>query len=120
MEADIALNCLKITLDNRFSYFYLDDEILAKHNLTARDTEGLIDTFRILKGIDIAAILSKKDNGYRVSLRSNNSKYSVSEIAHKLNGGGHKLAAGCFIETENIKEAEHILICHVRQILQGQ
>ena len=120
LEADIAFNHLKMAFDNRFAYFYLDDEILAKHNLTTRDTEGLIDTVRIIKGIDITAILTKKNNGFRVSLRSNNSNYSVAEIAHKLNGGGHKLAAGCFIETEDAKEAEQILLNHVKKTLQIQ
>ena len=118
MEADIALNHLTMAFNNRFAYFYLDEKILTKHNLTTRDTEGLIDTVRIVKGIDIAAVLTQKDKGFRVSLRSNSLKYPVSSIAHKLNGGGHKLAAGCFIETENIKEAEQILLKHVEEILQ--
>ena len=117
LEANIALDHLKISFDNRFAYFYLDEEILNQHNLTTRDTEGLIDTIRILDGIDITAILTKKNDGFRVSLRSNNPKYSVSEIAHKLNGGGHKLAAGCFIEAENIEKAEQILQSHVKDIL---
>ncbi len=120
LEADIAVNYLKIVYDNRFAYFFLDDEILNRHNLTTRDTEGLIDTVRIIKGIDITAILTKKNNGFHVSLRSNNSQYSVSEIAHKLNGGGHKLAAGCFIETEKIEKAEQILQNHVKKILRVQ
>ena len=118
LEADIALNYLKMAFDNRLAYFYLDEDILTKHSLTTRDTEGLIDTVRILDGIDITAIFTKKNNGFRISLRSNNPKYSVSEIAHKLNGGGHKLAAGCFIESENIKEAEQILLKHVEKTLQ--
>ena len=37
-----------------------------------------------------------------------------------INGGGHKLAAGCFIETENAKEAEQILLNHVKKTLQIQ
>jgi bifunctional oligoribonuclease and PAP phosphatase NrnA len=120
LEADIALNYLKITFNGRFAYFYMDEAILTRHNLTARDTEGLIDTIRIINGIDITAILTKKNNGFRVSMRSNNPDYAVSEIAHRLNGGGHKLAAGCFIETEGIQDAEKILIDHVDAVLKIQ
>ena len=117
LEADIALNHLERAFQNRFAYLYLNDELLNKHKVSKRNTEGLIDSIRIVNGIDITAILVKKENGFRISLRSNNSNYSVASIAHKLSGGGHKLAAGCFIETDDIKEAQRILLDHVKDIL---
>ena len=90
-----------------------------KHEVNKRDTEGLIDSIRATQGINIAAILTKRlDKGYHVSLRSNDPNYSVASIAHKLDGGGHKLAAGCFIEARSIDEAEKILLSHVKAILQ--
>jgi len=117
LEADIAFNYLKMAYDNKFAYFYLDESILNKYDLTSRDTEGLIDTVRIIDGVEITAILTKKEHGFRASLRSNNPNYSVADIAHQLNGGGHKLAAGCFIEVNNIDDAELILLEHVKKTL---
>ena len=117
LEADIALNYLKRSFDNRFVYLYLNEKLLKKYNINKRDTEGLIDSIRIIGGVDITAILIKKEEGFRVSLRSNNSSYSVAAIAHRLNGGGHKLAAGCLIEKQNIKDAEKVLLHHVENVL---
>ena len=119
-EADIAVNHLKMKFNNRFAYFYMSNRALEQYNLSKSDTEGLIDTIRIIDGVDIAAILAEKDNGFKVSLRSNNLKFPVSTIAHKLNGGGHKLAAGCFINENSIDKAEKILLEHVRNIFQTQ
>ena len=117
LEADIAVNHLKLASNKKFAYIYLADELLNKYDLDKTDTEGLIDTFRIIDGVIISAIITKKNNGFKVSMRSNNTNYSVVEIAHKLNGGGHKLAAGCFIETDSIEKAEQILLSYVKDLL---
>lgn len=110
LESDIILNHLKWNFNNRFVYTYMSPEILDKYKVDLKNTEGLIDTFRTLEGVDIAALITQRGDGYKISLRSNNTDYSVVDIAHKLNGGGHKLAAGCFVKSDSIKKVENILI----------
>ncbi|HJO94056.1 MAG TPA: bifunctional oligoribonuclease/PAP phosphatase NrnA [Victivallales bacterium] len=117
LEADIILNELKMAFDNKFAYLYLSKELLKKHNVTAKDTEGLIDYYRTIDGLIIAATLVKHNNGFRVSMRSNYAEYPVSEIAKILSGGGHKLAAGCFIPADNFETAETILKNYVEKLL---
>ncbi len=116
-EADIAIKHLKMKFNNRFAYFYMSNKALEQYNLSKSDTEGLIDSIRIINGVDVAAILTQKDNGFKISLRSNNVEFPVSDIAHKLHGGGHKLAAGCFINENSIEKAEQVLLEHVKNLL---
>jgi bifunctional oligoribonuclease and PAP phosphatase NrnA len=117
LEADIALNHLKWSFDNRFVYAYISDDLLLKYDLSLKDIEGVIDSYRVLDNALIAALITKRNNGFKISLRSSNDKYPVVEIAHALNGGGHKLAAGCFIETESFLFAEKKLNALVGHVL---
>jgi phosphoesterase RecJ-like protein len=114
MEADIVLHHLQSEFNGKFAWFYMSDELLDSYGVSEKDTEGLIDVLRELKGVEIAAIFRKKDEGFRFSLRSKNKKYSVGAIARALNGGGHELAAGGFIQTAYIDEAEKIMMDYVK------
>ena len=57
------------------------------------DSDGIIDQLRITKGVEAAIFLYPIENGYKVSMRSNE-KVKVSEIAKTHGGGGHIRAAG--------------------------
>jgi len=120
MEADIILHHLQIECQGRFAWFYLSDELLDAYGVNERDTEGLIDIVRALEGVEIAAIFRRKDEGFRFSLRSKNILYSVGKIARQLNGGGHELAAGGFIQTPYVDEAEKIMLEYVGEELKNQ
>lgn len=118
LESDIVLEHMKITCNGKFAYAYLSEKLLDKHKTKYKDTEGTIDYLRTIDGLIITAIISKSKNGFKVSLRSNNTEYPVSTIAQELSGGGHKLAAGCTIKADKIEEAEKILLEKVSSILQ--
>ncbi len=61
-------------------------------------TEGLIDSIRAIEGVRVAALLRERPgNGgpeYKVSLRSTDGSVDVAAIAHLMEGGGHRQAAG--------------------------
>jgi phosphoesterase RecJ-like protein len=114
MEADIILHHLQVACDGAYAYFYMSDELLNDYNIEEKDTEGLIDLIRAIKGFEIVAIFKKKDEGYRFSLRSKNRKYSVGQIARQFNGGGHELAAGGMIFADSIDEAEAIMLERIK------
>ena len=117
MEADILLHHLETACDAQYAWFYLSDELLHAYDVKEKDTEGLIDIIRAIKGFEIVAIFKKKDEGFRFSLRSKNKKYSVGQIARQLNGGGHELAAGGMIKANSIDEAEKVMLEYVKEIL---
>jgi bifunctional oligoribonuclease and PAP phosphatase NrnA len=117
LESDIALNHLKWNFDNKFVYTYLSDDLLSKYNVSLKEIEGLIDSYRVLDNTLIAALITKRNDGYKISLRSNNAKYPVVDIAHEIGGGGHKMAAGCFLKSDDISFVEKRLNELVKKVL---
>ncbi len=67
---------------------------LQAHGIGMEATEGLIDLVRTDGASDVAAVLKEQpEGGFKVSLRSKGAT-NVGEIASRLGGGGHALAAG--------------------------
>ena len=56
------------------------------------ETEGIVDALRSVPGVEVAALVRPRDDGARVSLRSDG--FDVSAVAALKGGGGHKQAAG--------------------------
>jgi phosphoesterase RecJ-like protein len=116
-EAELILHHLKYECDGRFAWFFIPPELVEKYQVDMRNTEGLIEALRAIRGTDIVAIMQPRDNGFKISLRSKDARYSVGGIARKLNGGGHELAAGGLIKAACRENAEKILIAHVERVL---
>jgi phosphoesterase RecJ-like protein len=78
------------------SYLLRDDF----HEVGAAEpySEGIIDFLRAVEGADMAALIREppRSDGprRRVSLRASTDQLDVSAIARKLDGGGHRQAAG--------------------------
>ena len=119
LESDVVLNHMKTCFSGRMVYCSITQPLLDKYGTEMRDTDGLIDVIRSVKGVIIAAVISKNGTKYKVSLRSNSSDYAVNELAHKYNGGGHRLAAGMYVETDSLQEVEGILLKEVETLFDG-
>ncbi len=117
MEAELVSKNLRTAFSGKYAWAYLSDEILAANSVDKKDTETVIESLRQIQDVVIAAILYRKDDGFKISLRSKDKKYPVANIARFLNGGGHELAAGGFIRTSDVAEAEKILLSKVGEIL---
>lgn len=67
---------------------------------THEDAEGLIDVPRSIAGVRTVALIRELAPGrYKASLRSRGA-VDVQEVASRLQGGGHRNAAGCEISGE--------------------
>lgn len=118
LEADIVLNHLKFECGGRFAWAFLADELLAKYNTDIKNIEGLIDLLRAVEGTEVVALVSKRNNLFKFSLRSKNSKYSVGKIARSFGGGGHELAAGGYFDgVTSADEAGKLLVKNVEKLL---
>ena len=100
----VALNSMKIFYDGKVAGMFLDLETMKKFD----STEGFIDLIRVIDGVDVAFIISEREENFcRVSMRSKG--VDVSKIANSLGGGGHIRAAGCTLKT-TLADAEKILV----------
>lgn len=116
-EAEMLQNCVKTALDGKYIYAYIPPELFTKHQFDMRDGEGLIDLLREVEGTIIAALIYRKDDAYKISLRSKNSEFPVGTIARSMGGGGHEMAAGITLALPDAAMVEKMLLDHVTTLL---
>jgi phosphoesterase RecJ-like protein len=73
---------------------------IARCGATTEDTEGIVNHLIAIAGVQAAAIVREvvRDSECRVSLRSKGT-IDVARIAERFNGGGHRAASGCTLQT---------------------
>ncbi|HPP07006.1 MAG TPA: bifunctional oligoribonuclease/PAP phosphatase NrnA [Syntrophorhabdaceae bacterium] len=72
-------------------------------------TDGFVEFIKEMDGIEIAVLIRQvEDNRYKISMRSKGNG-DVSEICSLFGGGGHKKAAGCYIDGD-LKEVKRKLL----------
>jgi len=80
--------------DLHTAVIYLTKDDLKKYHYEVGDTEGLVNYGLSMETINLAVLLTEKDNQIRISFRSKGN-FSVNRLARDFfNGGGHKNASG--------------------------
>ncbi len=92
----------------------------SKFALGVRDEhlETIIDIPRSVAGVEIAfAVRQPEEKGvFRVSMRSA-TDFDVSAVCARFGGGGHRRAAGCTVEAQNVYDAEEKILSVVKDLL---
>lgn len=95
-----ALEKIVLMPQYKTAYITLSKEELLKFNYQPGDTEGLVNKVLSVKGVDVAALITQKENQIRLSLRSVGD-FSVNQFSRTyFNGGGHEHAAGGSLEMD--------------------
>ena len=94
-------------LDDKIAYTLISQEILKKYNAKDEYTEGICETLRSIKNVEVAFVLKETTNGVKVSIRTK--EIDATKIVQKFNGGGHKRAAGCTIKLKLNQALEALL-----------
>lgn len=90
-----VLQRLKKDEPTGITHTYLTLADLAEHNIADTESEGIANFLNNLDDTRIALILKELPDGeVKGSFRTTRDDVDVSAIAKKLNGGGHKKAAG--------------------------
>jgi phosphoesterase RecJ-like protein len=96
-----ALANAELDVDRRFVWTAVTQDMLARHDVTLDEVEGLIDIVRRATEAEVTCVLKEEGDGsIRVSLRSLG-EVDVRSIAAAHGGGGHRFAAG-FESTRDI------------------
>lgn len=101
--------------DDKIAYCLITKDIINKFDAKDEYTEGIVETLRSVKNVEIALVLKETNSTTKVSIRTKEKDASI--IASKFRGGGHKRASGCTIKAninialeKILKEAQLLLL----------
>ena len=114
-----VLSRIELELDGGLAHTYIMPEDYAATGALPSDTEDLINLALEIDGTKFAVILvGQVDGGYKISFRSRCGA-ACNEIAKEFGGGGHKAAAGAFID-ESFETVSKSVLGHVRRCLEKE
>ncbi|MCB1279119.1 bifunctional oligoribonuclease/PAP phosphatase NrnA [Prosthecobacter sp.] len=104
------LNHMEFRADGRIVSWQLKQKLMDEISMDPGDTEGLIDTLRMIDSVVSCVIFEDVEGGkVRVSARSKDNRLDVSVICSKFGGGGHRLASGARLKGPIEEAAEKFL-----------
>ena len=98
--------------EHNAAYISLSQEELKRFNFKKGDTEGLVNYPLSIKGINMAVLVTEKEDNISLSFRSKDDFYVNKIAGDYFNGGGHIYAAGGMLETsleDAIKKVEEVI-----------
>lgn len=114
---NLILDHMEIFADGRGAIAYVTGEMLKQAGADISETDGVVETLRNIKGVEIAVFVKEKtEDIVKVSMRAKQSA-NVMEIASKFQGGGHIKAAGCTLHN-TVSEAVRLLKEEVEKSLE--
>ena len=103
----LALTQMEYYFNDKCALMLISLDMIAKTKAKEEDLEGLTPIPRQIKGVLAGITLREKQDGtYKISIRSD-PRIDARAVCSRLNGGGHKCAAGCTVNgpLENAKKA---------------
>ena len=107
------LESLELHLEGRVATIYVLPQWLEQTGAKYSECEVVTDMILNIAIVDIAIFFRESNGKTRVSIRSKND-VDVTFIAEQFNGGGHKMAAGCSCETQDVLEAKDMIINYIK------
>ncbi len=99
------LDSLTLHNEGKVAIITLDPLWLKQTGASTSDCEMALDMILNIAIVDVAVFIRMSNKKVRVSFRSKND-FDVAKIAHKFDGGGHSMAAGCVINDIDVEEAK--------------
>lgn len=107
-------------LDGRLVHTYIMPDDYEKTGAQPTDTEDLINLALEIEGSRFAVIcVGQVDGGYKMSFRSR-CQTEANVVAKHFGGGGHKAAAGAFIDSNDFEAVQNQVLSHVREMLNAE
>ena len=88
-----AINRLEFLENGKITFTYITKKDEEEAGAGNNDHDGIVEMGRDIEGVEVSILLREKDDGYKISLRSNE-YVNVSDICLMFSGGGHIRAAG--------------------------
>ncbi len=91
-----AMQRLEFFENGKISFTYITKKDEEDVGASTGDHEGIVEMGRDIEEVEVSVFLREVDDGYKISLRSNE-YLNVSDVCLMFNGGGHIRAAGGFV-----------------------
>ncbi len=100
-----VLSTLTVSKDGKIAWITVMEEMFKATGTTKEDMEDFINYPRSLEGVEVAILFRQSGNDWKLSFRSNG-RVDVAVVSLDFGGGGHSMAAGCFLKGsyEEVKE----------------
>ncbi len=90
-----VLSSVQFEFDGRLAYIKIPHQIVRELHLERDELRDSITHILEIQGVEVAATLKEMDpKEIKISLRSKG-ECAINQVANRLGGGGHPLAAGC-------------------------
>ncbi|QDU97278.1 DHH family phosphoesterase [Lignipirellula cremea] len=107
---------IEVELDGRLAYTFALKEDFTETGALPSDTEDVVNMLLGIAGVEVAVIMVEQaTGGFKLSFRSQ-CELNCSEVAGLFGGGGHRAAAGAFIEG-SLSEAQPVVLDGVRKAM---
>lgn len=121
-----AINALETEFAGRVALLCIPLSMVEKAGATERMVEGMVEYGRMLKGVEISAMIWERrprsdETAFgglltRLSLRSSGGNIDVARVATALGGGGHRTAAGATLSCD-LREARELVLAEAGRAL---
>lgn len=111
----LAMNRMEFLEDDRITFTYITLEDEKRFQAEEGSHEGIVEIGRDIEGVEVSIFLHEAEDGFKVSLRSNE-YINVSEVCFMFGGGGHMRAAGCKM-TGTIEQIKNKLVNEIKKEL---
>jgi len=103
-----VLSTLKFSGDGKIAWITVLEEMFKETGTTKEDTEDFINYPRSVEGVEVAILFRQSNNDWKLSFRSNG-RVDVALVSLEFGGGGHSMAAGCFLKGSFEEVREKVL-----------
>ena len=104
----MVMETLEYAYEGRCALICVSKDILQQTGASPDELEGVSSMPRQIEGVWAGITLNERDGGYKVSMRTD-AHIDASKVCALLGGGGHKQAAGCFIEADFVTARQRLL-----------
>lgn len=105
----------EVEMDGRLVHTYIQRQDFEDTGALPTDTEDLINLTLEISGTEFAVIFVEQlTGGFKLSFRSRCS-LTANGVAEHFKGGGHKAAAGAFLEEGSLQENQEKVLSYVRE-----
>lgn len=112
------MNRIEFFENGKIAFTYITKEDEEKFNVEPGDHEGIVEIGRDIENVEVSIFLREIEDGFKVSLRSNE-YVNVAEVCSIFSGGGHIRAAGCTIHFP-LEQTKEKIIERVKSFLKSE